>query len=560
MKKILLLSVIIFATFILNAQSPAFQWAKQMGGTSSEVARSVASDSSGNIYTIGDFYGTVDFDPGTGTYNLTSTGYSDIFISKLDNLGNFIWAKQFAGSLSGYGYSISIDDFGNVYSSGTFNGSVDFDPGIGTCILTGGGLVDLFISKLDSSGNFVWAKKMEGGVYYCQASSIVNDKNGNIYYSGAFQNSVDFDPGLGSFYLNSVSGSVDIIVSKLDSSGNFIWAKQMGGSGEENGSSVIVDSLGNVYTTGYFNGTVDFNPGAGIFNLTSSGLQDIFISKLDSLGNFIWAKKMGGTNRDFGMSITFDNSGAVYTTGSFIGTVDFDPSLGTSNLTSAGGEDIFVSKLDAVGNFIWAKKMGGASSDRGESISLDANNNVYTVGYYNLTADFDPSAGVYNLTAVDSSDVFISKLDNSGNFVWTKSFGGVANDCGNALTIDPSSNVYTVGYFGSSVDFDPGAGIYNLASMGVFDVFVQKLSQTPLGILENSQHQNFISVFPNPTTNRLTIETTKPTTISIVNLLGEELINSKIEKTETIDVSFLLNGIYFVRDLNYGGSMKFVKQ
>src|SRR5262249_36288313 len=160
-------------------------------------------------------------------------------------------------------------------------------------------------------------------------------------------------------------------------------------------------------------------------------------------------------------SIAVDASGNVYTTGYFTGTADFDPDAGVFNLTAAGSFDIFVSKLSASGNFVWAKVMGGGSDDLGQSISVDASGNVCTTGYFTGTADFDPGAGVFNLTAAGYYDIFVSKLDASGNFAWAKAIGGTGGDEGYSIAIDSSGNVYTTGAFGGTVDFDPNAGVFN---------------------------------------------------------------------------------------------------
>ncbi len=184
----------------------------------------------------------------------------------------------------------------------------------------------------------------------------------------------------------------------------------MGGTNSDYGMSIAVDAAENVYTSGYFWLTADFDPGAGTFNLTPAGSADIFVSKLDASGNFVWAKNMGGTNFDRGTNIGVDNSGNVYTTGTFEGTSDFDPGAGVVNLTSAGNNDIFISKLDASGNFVWAKRMGGTSSDGVSSIAIDSSGNIYTTGSFEGTADFDPGAGVVNLTSVGNNDIFVSKL------------------------------------------------------------------------------------------------------------------------------------------------------
>ena len=225
---------------------------------------------------------------------------------------------------------------------------------------------------------------------------------------------VDFDPGAGTTTLTSAAGSADVFVSKLDSSGNFVWAKSFGGTSEDLGYSIAVDSSGNIYTTGYFYSTADFDPGAGTSNRTSAGLVDVFVSKLDSSGNFVWAKSFGGTRDDVSNSIAVDSSGNVYTTGFFVEIVDFDPGAGTSNHTSAGGGDVFVSKLDSSGNFVWAKSFGGTSGDSSSSIAVDSSGNIYTAGSFGGTVDFDPGAGTTTLSSAGDADVFVLKLTSAG--------------------------------------------------------------------------------------------------------------------------------------------------
>ncbi|HAD97589.1 MAG TPA: hypothetical protein DCG19_09290, partial [Cryomorphaceae bacterium] len=333
------------STFNANAQT--FEWVKQWGGTGGDVGYSTTIDSSQNFYITGSFYEEVDFDPGTATFNLTSTGFSDVFISKLDPAGNFIWAKKLGGTGYDGSRSITTDAFGNVYTTGFFQGTVDFDPGTATFNLTSAGFSDAFISKLDTAGNFVWAKKW-GGVENDQAFSITTDASGNVYTTGYFQGTVDFDPATATFNLTS-AGKSDVFISKLDTAGNFVWAKKWGGVEDDQTFSITTDASGNVYTTGYFQGTVDFDPATATFNLTSAGFSDAFISKLDTAGNFMWAKRLGGAEGVQAWSITTDASGNVYTTGFFRGTCDFDPGTGTFNLISAGVMDVFISKLDTAG-------------------------------------------------------------------------------------------------------------------------------------------------------------------------------------------------------------------
>jgi len=471
------------------------------GGTQHDSAHGIAVDSSGNIYTTGRFRDTVDFDPGAGTANLTSNGGdSDIYVSKLDSSGSYVWAKSFGTTnCCEIGYGIGVDSSGNVYTIGTFMSTVDFDPGAGTANLTASDFLDAFVLKLDSSGNYVWAKSFTGtGNVY--AASMAVDSSGNIYTTGYFTETADFDPGAGTANLTS-NGGYDVFVSKLDSSGNYVWAKSFGSSGRgsdaldgtDYGLSVAVDSSGNVYTTGKFEYTADFDPGAGTANLTSSTnnggnscclySDDAFVLKLDSSGNYVWAKSFTGTGDMRGNSVAVDSSGNIYTTGYFTETADFDPGAGTANLTSNAGYDAFVSKLDSSGNYVWVKSFTGTGNTQGGPVAVDSSGNVYTAGKFEGTADFDPGAGTANLTSnggddAFGDDAFVSKLDSSGNYVWAKSFGGDKEETVTEMVVDSSGNVYTAGRFEGTADFDPGAGTLNLTSNGDDDAFVSKLDSS----------------------------------------------------------------------------------
>ena len=267
-----------------------------------------------------------------------------MFVSKLDASGNHVWAKRFGGTISDDSYSVAVDSSGNVYTTGMFYDTVDFDPDSGTANLTSAGNGDVFVSKLDASGNYVWAKQF-GGSDNDRGFDVVVDSAGNVYSTGEFRGTADFDPST-SIAEETSAGSADVFVSKLDASGNYLWAKCFGGIDSDVGNSVAVDSAGNIYTTGEFLGTADFDPSTSIAEVTSASL-DVFVSKLDASGGLVWAKQFGGTSAAYGTSVVVDSAGNIYTTGYFAGTVDFDPTAGSSvSLTSAGSTDVFVLKLD----------------------------------------------------------------------------------------------------------------------------------------------------------------------------------------------------------------------
>ncbi len=377
-------------------------WAKQSGGTNSVVGNSIAVDSIRNSYVTGYFWGSATF----GTTTLTSSGYEDIFIAKLDINGNWLWAKKAGGTYWDYGYSITVDANGNSYVTGIFYGNATF----GTTILTSSGYYDIFVAKLDSNGNWLWAKKA-GGIDMDYGYGIAVDANGNSYVTGCFWDSATF--GTTTF---TSSGGYDIFVAKLDSSGNWLWVKQAGGTSGDDGHNITVDDNGNSYVTGYYySGIATF----GTTTLTSSGYEDIFVAKLDSNGNWLWAKQAGGTGHDYGLSITVDANGNSYVTGYFDGSATF----GTTTLISSGEDDIFVAKIDPNGNWLWAKKAGGTSWDYGCGIAVDANGNSYITGYFDDSVTF----GTTTLISSGDYDIFVAKLGevNSIDLPDIISFNGI---------------------------------------------------------------------------------------------------------------------------------------
>lgn len=552
-------------TLSTTAQNPQLVWAKQFGGTQNESGNSIAVDASGNVYTGGAFEGTVDFDPGTTSNILTSSGGVDAFITKMDATGNFLWAKRIGGANDETNFFLDMDSAGNIYAVGNFEGTVDFDPGSGVYNLTSADL-DIFILKLDSSGSFVWAKQIQGPSID-QVFSIGVDNSGNVHALGTFEGTTDFDPSSNVFNLVS-AGNSDMFICKLDASGNFTWAKQFEGPFIELGFSIAVDATGNVYSTGVFSGTVDFDPGTAAYSLSTSAPSDgdVFVSKLDASGSFVWAKQMGGATAaavDLAIDIFVDASQNIYTTGYFTGTADFDPGSSTHTLTSSGMEDVFVSKLDPVGGFLWAKSFGGNGTDSGISISLNSSGNIYTTGTFVQTVDFDPGTGNQQLTSAGNSDIFISKLDNAGNFLSANQIGGTGIDGGGLIAIDGMNHVYLAGGFENTVDFDPASGTFDLTSEGMIDAFVLKLNDN-LGIAENS-FDHKIQLYPNPFSNVLNItsKTSEIDQIQVYDLLGRKVLEQKPEEMKVaLDMEKVVPGMYVVKITSEGKTIshKIVKE
>ena len=550
MKNLLLFLVFGMQNSIAFAQD--FQWAVQAGGTGNDQGYSVIADPAGNVFTTGVFSGTADFDPGVETYNLTSIGAEDVFISKSDNAGNLVWAISMGGTLDDYSYSIALDDSGNVFTMGAFRGTVDFDAGASVKTITSFGLSDIFILKSDPSGNLIWVKRL-GGAAVDYGYGIAVDAIGNVFTTGWFAGTADFDPGAGISNLTSQTGGADVFVCKLNTAGNFAWAKRIGGASTDWAWAIAIDKFDNVYTTGYFFYTSDFDPSQGVYNMVSTGGADVFISKLDSSGNFSWSKKFGGASDEYGLSIKVDEDGAIYTTGYFTGTADFDPGAGVYNLVSVGSKDIFVLKLDAAGNFVWAESIGSVEDDEGVALAVDSYRNIYVTGYFGGAADFDSGAEEFNLTPVGSGDIFVLKLDNSGGFGWAKNSGGSALNKGNAIAVGSSGSVLTTGFFGDVVDFDPGSSVSNLTSFGAGDVFILQLDDGVVTDIANQFLNSDLFVYPNPTASFINIEIPKTHSVvevTLYNYLGALLYKETMEGSVSDQFQFNLStfpeGIYIL--------------
>ncbi|MCF8373245.1 MAG: PKD domain-containing protein [Bacteroidales bacterium] len=374
----------------------------------------ITSNSNGKIFWTGKYSNVTEVDPGPGNmYYDFLTG--PVIISEVNSSGNMQWVKTLDCSDVNWYHpgkvnSIVTDNYNNLVLSGNLGNGLDFDSGQGTYYLTG----KSFVAKLDENGNYLWAKDFNSNSY--NTGSTINsscvDEDDFIYVTGSFNGIADFNPFYGSGSLTSCSGgaSKDIFLSKFDGDGNFVWVKQIGGALNEYASDIDCDGSGNLYMTGAFRDTVDFDPGSGVYNLQSFGGTDIFVSKSDSGGNVLWAFSLGAQSDDAGYSLTVDKTGYFYLAGSFSGIVDFDPGQTGYPLTSNGGTDAFVAKYNLDGDLIWAFNIGGAGNDHASSLDADTFGNVCVTGNFEQTMNVESNSGMLNFTSHGDKDVFILKL------------------------------------------------------------------------------------------------------------------------------------------------------
>lgn len=474
MRKLLLTALFIIR--IATAQNPSLNWVAAAGSTTVDQITSIKVDASGNTFCTGKFQGTVDFDPGTGTTTLTSFGSYDAFVSKFNSAGVFQWVKQIGGINQDVGNGIDVDASGNIYVVGNFRDLADFDPSPSTFTLIPQN-TDVFVLKLNSSGNFVWVKKF-GGFNYDYGYGIAVDNSGNVHTTGSFEASVDFDPGPGSYSLTSPGSATDLFVSKLDASGNFVWARRVGGGNNDEGRSIDCDALSNVVISGITRGSVDLDPGTGVFT-HPGGSSDGVTIKLDALGNFIWANAIGAGGNDEQYGTTIDSQGNVLVTGNFAGTVDFDYSTtSSSTIQSSGGSDAYVCKYSSSGGFQWAKAFKGTGTESGLGITTGAFDDIYVSGELFGTTNFDSGVTNFTLASTGGFDAFAAKISFLGNFEWAIKTGGTGGDAGYSISTNGASNVLVGGYFNGTSDFNPGVGTSTLTSAND-DMFLLCLCSQP---------------------------------------------------------------------------------
>lgn len=522
--------LLLFSIQAIFAQAPGFNWAGGCDGAGgNDFGLAITTDAQGNIYSTGAFKWQVDFDPGPGSNSPISAGVNDLYVQKLSPTGNLLWVYHIGSTGEEIGRGIAIDADGNVLITGNFTSStVDFEAGVGVSNLTCNGNSDVFILKLTSAGSFVWARSI-GGSDEDMGYSICSDANSNVFVGGHFTNTVDFDPSPGVYNMTSANANIDAFMLKLDASGFLYYAKQFASdltnsytygikcnslgqvgivgafsgdidldpnagvdsiySGNLSGFFSLLDNNGNflqghanngapyyamqfdlnnhLVVTGYANGYVDLDPGPAVVFTTPNLNSDAFVARFRPNGNFVWGKSIAANGYENGFGIEVDGVGNVISVGNFSGTIDFDPGPGTVSAVGNGNYDIFIHKLDTAGNYVWHKQIGSTGDDQPKGVSVDPFGNISVTGYYNGTVDFNPGAGITNLTSAGGGDIYtvrfqcLSTTSNisitgcdhyispSGRYTWNTNgiyadtitnVGGCDSVMNITLTIHPSSN------------------------------------------------------------------------------------------------------------------------
>ncbi len=458
-------------------------WTYQFGSAGDDRGEDVELTMSGRMIVVGTFNNTVDFDiHNQNTYNLTSNGNADIFIVKLLYNGTLDWAKSIGGLENDAVTDVEIDENDNIYITGSFQDSIDLDPGTGVQMrYATSSSTDTYILKLDKDGNYVWGHSFDVPGDFDAGLSIEYDGNGNIFLAGYFGGLMDFDPGTGTHQMSNTHQAEGYIL-KLDTSASFQWTKIFSDQYWQSAECVTSDANGNVYVSGYYSFGIDLNPSGGGAQHGNNGNFDCFVVKFDSGGNYKWGKTFGSNGDD----------------------------RAWSNI-----------KIDANGNLV----IGGIFSSS--------------------TIDFDPNATTYPVNNLGSFDGFILSLDTAnGAFSDIFHLAATADDRLGTFAIDDAGDWVVGGYFKNTMDFDLGAGVDTLASeAGSWDSYLAKYSFTTTALPEINEEKNIV-LYPNPAQNQVFILGENPSSISIYNTIGK--LVGQYYNTSNIDVGGLAKGYYIL--------------
>lgn len=396
----------------LSKQDPGgnFSWIAAFGSSGFDAITKIACDRLQNTYVVGYFSDTMHLmiNGNSQTYVSQEQGNNaDIFAGKFDPSGNIVWFHVLGNTYSETIISLTLDADDNVYLGGGFRGTLDFDPSPAVNELTSasGGI---FISKMNSSGELIWVKKVDGNADM-NVSDLQVDLNGDIILSGQASVTVDFDPGPDTFYLSPAGQNAYIL--KIDAEGNFIWADLVRSDGFVYVQNIKIDHSNNMLISGVVAGSSMMIYGADTLNFVSDELEDIFLLKLSDNGTFSWGKHLEGSGTELSSSIEVDSLNAIYHSGFIINSiVDMNPDDSLENLIGTGTICSFISKLDSNGIFCGVKKITSFTSCYMHATYLDKNMNLYGTGSFSGEAHLDlDNPGVTTDVSGQSYDAFVVK-------------------------------------------------------------------------------------------------------------------------------------------------------
>ena len=458
------------------------------GSGSAIHANAVATDDAGNTVVTGSFRGTVTFGTTGASATFTAAKTQDTFIARYSPAGGLLWARSFAGQASttttgsttittyavSQGSAVVVDSAGNLYLTGSFQGTVNFGTASNPAVVASPTVGDAFVVKLDATGRSVWVRDVAARGGDDQGLALALDGSGGLIVAGTFVGGA----AVGSTVLTA-TGASEAFVARFDtSSATATWGFGTTGTTGSNAQAtgVAVDGSGNIILAGFFSGTVSLGEGGNQASFTAAGSTDALVWKLNSQGAFLWARSFGSTDYDVAGGVALDSSNNIAVIGTFSGTVNFATG-GTPDFLTAGPIfDAFVVKLGPTGQETWARGIVGTNGwAKGQAIAVDPSGTIHLAGAFTGTADFDPEPNITALTSQGSTDAFAAGLDSSGKFAYATQAGRTNFNTSLGVAVNASGNVALTGTYSGSIAF----GSLALSAAGTASGFVARLQTQP---------------------------------------------------------------------------------
>lgn len=550
MKKLILSALAGLFSFGLLAQDELFTNSSQFGMGSSllDAGALIAYDQNNDIIIAGTFEDDMDFDLGDTDNTIDPLGEPDIFVAKYQGSGDLMWVFNLGRIGLNDGMNINglkVNESNEIFISGSFSNTVDFDPLGSSTAQTSVGGKDAFMAKYDMDGELIWVETY-GSALFENGRILDIDQDGNIYLSIRYNGEIDVDPGAGEVIISPQAGAADAVLVKYNSSNEYQWHYAISSADNDNITCISVASNGKVAVGSTVNGSA-----------SGFSQHDMQLSMLGSDGSLDWEYNFSNYEQENSISkIKFaDANASIYVGGRIRGETAFDPA-DENDVTDPLFADPFLAKYQVNdGGLLWARTIKSAGTQDFLTGLALAGNAVFVAGSFNISATFDPGDFSTQKVSAGGSDIFLAAYNQTdGAYLGVESFGGEGSEVSLDTEFSPGGDIAMTGSFTGTLEISPGGA--PVSSVGYSDIFFAEFTyQTDVsdGITRLNATES-ISIYPNPAKDELFFSSGKSNDhrsveVKVFNVVGRVVKHETVDlsiRSAKLDISELNPGVYII--------------